>query len=103
MSIAQWTTPTFSLKFTEQALDLTQAENVYVTFKKGGYILTKSGEALTVSEKQIDVYLSQEECGGFAVGAVEIQANWTDRAGNRCASEVATTEISEQLLKKVVI
>ena len=37
MSIAQWTTPTFSLKFTEQALDLTQAENVYVTFKMGGY------------------------------------------------------------------
>lgn len=33
MSIARATTPTFTLTFTEEELDLTQAANVYVTFE----------------------------------------------------------------------
>ena len=103
MGVPQWTTPTFTLQFTEEDLDLTQAENVYVTFKSGGYSITKTGEALDVSEKQIDVYLTQEECGGFAVGSVEVQANWTDGAGDRCASYVAEVEITKQLLKRVIV
>lgn len=103
MGVPQWTTPTFTLEFSEESLDLTQAENVYVTFTSGGYSLTKTGDALVISEKKIEVYLSQEECGGFAVGSVEIQANWTDAAGDRCASYVENVDITKQLLKRVIV
>ena len=61
MGVPQYTTPTFTLTFTEQALDLTQAQNVYVTFKSGETLMTKTGADLTIAEKSIGVYLSQEE------------------------------------------
>lgn len=102
MGVPAWTTPTFSLRFSEQALDLTQAANVYVTFTMGWQKLTKHGSSLVVSEKQIDVHLSQEECGLFDCGQVSIQANWTDNAGDRCASDVAYIDITPQLLKEVI-
>ena len=102
MSVPQWTTPTFTLTFKEPTLDLTGATNVYVTFHMGFYTLTKSGDNLVIGAKQIDVHLKQEETGHFGVGEVEIQANWTDSIGNRCASEITRVEISPQLLKKVV-
>ena len=102
MGVPAWTTPTFTLTFQESALDLTTATNVYVTFNAGFVTITKTGEELTVSEKQIVVSLSQEECGKFGETAVDIQANWTDASGQRCASEVAKTDISKQLLKKVI-
>ena len=102
MSVPQFTTPTFTLTFTQQGLDLTQADNVYVTFRSGAVLLTKSGEDITVAEKSISVYLTQSETGKFRPGNdIEIQANWT--IGNdRAASEVVKYPISEQLLKRVV-
>lgn len=39
MSIPRGTTPTFALTFEDEELDLTQAENVYVTFS----YITKTG------------------------------------------------------------
>lgn len=103
MSVPQYTTPTFTLTFNEPQLDLTQAKNVYVTFKApGDSVLTKSGSALSVTAKTIDVYLTQEETGKFKPGSVEIQANWIDANGGRAASTIVTTTISEQLLKKVI-
>lgn len=59
MSIPRGVTPTFTLTFTDN-IDLTQAEHVYVTFV-GGKAITKSDDDLTVAERQIDVYLTQEE------------------------------------------
>ena len=102
MGVPQYTTPTFTLTFTEQALDLTQAQNVYVTFRSGETLMTKSGADLTIAEKSIGVYLSQEETAKFKVGYVEIQANWTTATGGRAASEVTKYNITEQLLKRVV-
>lgn len=102
MSVPQYTTPTFTLTFSDQALDLTQASNVYVTFQSGNHILTKNGNDLTVQAKQIDVYLNQEETSHFNLGGVKIQANWTTYYGDRAASDVVTYQISEQLLKRVV-
>ena len=102
MSIPQFTTPTFSLTFSEQTLDLTQATNVYVTFQSGDYVLTKTGSDLEVQAKQIDVYLSQSETSRFKPCMVKIQANWTTSTGDRAASNVVPYQISEQLLKRVV-
>ena len=101
MGVPQYTTPTFLLTFTEQGLDLTQARNVYVTFRSGMNLVTKSGPALTVGEKQIGVLLGQEDTGKFK-NQVEIQANWTTSDGGRFASEVVNYTITEQLLKRVV-
>lgn len=102
MSVPQYTTPTFTLTFTEESLDLTLANNVYVTFRSGDNIITKTGSDLTVAQKSIGVYLSQEETAEFQVGDVEIQANWTTAEGGRFASEKAYYDITDQLLKKVV-
>lgn len=102
MSIPQYTTPTFVLTFTEQDLDLTNAFNVYVTFRSGTFELTKTGSDLTVNKKSIGVYLSQNDTSGFRVGTLEIQANWTTEAGGRSASEIVKFEVTEQLLRKVV-
>ena len=102
MSIVRGTTPTFTLTFTEESLDLTTAVNVYVTIDQRGKSITKTEEDLTVSAKQIEVYLSQEETLSFGVGSIEIQANWTTSGGGRCASEVATYTLTKQLLSKVI-
>ena len=55
MGLARYTTPTFTLTFTEDALDLTQAQNVYVTFRSGDVLMTKTGADLTIAEKSIGV------------------------------------------------
>lgn len=102
MAVAQYTTPTFLLVLDDDNLDLTQAHNVYVTFKSKAFSLTKAGEDLEIAQKQIGVYLAQAETGRFSVGSVEIQANWTTQAGDRAASDVAVYEIGKQLLQKVV-
>lgn len=101
MGVPLYTTPTFTLTFTEKDLDLTQAQNVYVTFRSGAVFMTKTGEDLTVGEKTISVDLTQEETARFVMGSVEIQANWT-QGNKRIASEVATYDMTKQLLTAVV-
>ena len=100
MSIPRGTTPIFTLTFTD--VDLTGAAHVYVTFKQGGRILTKSDADLTVTATNIEVGLTQEETLMFNVGNVQIQANWTLANGSRTASEVVNYALTKQLLAKVV-
>ena len=102
MSVPQFTTPTFSLTFAQEGLDLTQAHNVYVTFRSGCNLITKSGSDVTIAEKSIGVYLAQQDTAKFLPGEIKIQANWTTRNGGRVASEVVSYPITEQLLKRVV-
>ena len=102
MSVPQFTTPTFTLTFNEENLNLQETENVYVTFRSRDYILTKTGESLDIQEKSIGVRLSQTETARFQTGDVEIQANWTTAGGERAASEIVCYSISKQLLQKVV-
>lgn len=105
MSVAKYTTPTFVLTFNSQKfpeLDLTQANNVYVTIKSGVYVLTKTGVDLDVNKNDISVFLSQEETSNLQVGTMEIQANWTLGNGERAASEKCSLEITDNLLKQVV-
>ena len=102
MSIPRGTTPTFTLTFSEQGLDFTQVNNVYVTFERGGRNITKSGSNLAIQEKQIQVYLDQRETLMFTEGAVEIQVNWTGMNGRRAASEIKSVDVSKNLLRRVV-
>lgn len=100
MAVVRGTTPTFTLTFPE-TVDLTEADNVYVTFTSGSNILTKTGNALDVSAHEVSVYLTQAETFGFDTGVVEIQVNWT-LSGNRLASEIKKYSISKQLLNEVL-
>lgn len=101
MAIPRGVTPTFILTFDEDGLDLTTARNVYVTFDNGA-IITKTGDALSVAAKQIEVYLSQADTLALARGAVKIQANWTFEDGSRAASSIVTYAFGPQLLNRVV-
>jgi hypothetical protein len=101
MSVPRYTTPTFTLTFTEQGLDLTQATGVYVTFKQASLIITKTGDDLEITEKTISVFMDQEETARFCKGDVDIQANWTT-GDRRAASEVVSYDFSENLLQRVI-
>ena len=109
MSIPVGVTPTFTLTFTDNTLDLTQASHVYVTFKCGTVEITKKDSALTVAEKTIEVSLTQAESLKFMPTSVlpnppkvAIQANWTYAGGGRAASNVVFYQFSLQLLDEVV-
>lgn len=102
MPVPRGTTPTFILMFEEEYLDFRKVKNVYVTFKSGLHTLTKKGSDLVLNEKTIDVYLNQSETRQFRPGKVEIQANWTDDAGNRAASEIVDYPVMKNLLEAVI-
>ena len=102
MGFPQYTTPTFTLTFDDQDIDLTLASAVFVSFKSGTYSLRKTGEDLTIEARKIIVSLTQEETSHFGVGTdVSIQANWTI-GDHRVGTEVVIVDVSEQLLKEVI-
>ena len=101
MGVPRFTTPVFTLTFKEKDLDLTQATDVFVTFRQACKLMTVTGEDLTVGEKTIAVSFTQEETAGFCEGDVEIQANWVI-AGKRAASEVVNYQFTKQLLQEVI-
>ena len=98
----QGTTPTFVLTLPD-TVDLTEAENIYVTFSQGSQnSITKSGDDLAVFAHQVDVYMTQKDTLQFRDGIVLIQMNWTFSGGQRAATDVVKIEWDENLLKKVV-
>ena len=103
MATPRGTTPTLFLTFDEDPeLDLLQAVSWYVTLSDGRGKVTKTGDALTVSEKEIDVTLSQEDTLKLKVGRAEIQANWVYANGLRGGSEISYVMLSKQLLDEVL-
>ena len=101
MSIPRGVTPTFTLTFTDENVDFTQANHVYVTFRNRT-VLTKEDGDLSIEPKQISVYLTQEETLAFGEGQTSIQVKWTYGNGARSASEVVKYSFNEQLLNRVV-
>ena len=101
MSLTQFTTPTLTLTFSEQGLDLRNATGVYVTFTQGNVKFTKSGTDLTIGEKSIGVHLSQEDSGKFHKGDMKVMANWLD-AGERMASKAVVIDVDDNLLDEVI-
>lgn len=99
------TTPTFIL--TLEDADLTNT-NVYVTFKqdKGdcpkGFVMTKSGDDLSIEDNVISVFLTQEETLRFQRGNLYIQVNFTFDNGKRACSEIAMVKVDNNLLNGVL-
>jgi hypothetical protein len=102
MAAPKGTTPTLTLTFPENTVDLTTASNVYVTFAWSTKTLTKTGSDLAVSPHSIDVYLTQAETLRFPVGAVKVQANWVFSDGSREASNISSYDFTANLLEKVL-
>lgn len=102
MGIPRGTTPTFTLTFSDQNLDLTQASHVIVSFRGGGGVIEKSDSDLSVGEKTISVYLNQSETLSLARGAVAIQVNWTYGDGSRAASNIVNVQLTENLVGRVI-
>lgn len=96
------TTPTFELKINDENIDLTEADNVYVTFRTKKGKSTYTGEALEVTEQQVDVYLTQEQTLAFPTGIVEVQINWTYENGKRACTNIARIVVSENLIEEVL-
>ena len=97
------TTPTFRLYLNDEYVDLTQAVNVYVSFKQKDTLITKTGEDLDITENEVDVYLSQAETLKFIKGDVEIQLNWTYLDGRRACSNIITIEVDKNLIGDVLV
>ena len=97
------TTPTYIFR-TEADIDLTRANNVYVTFSDRGknMLFTKTGQDLIIQEKAVGVYLTQEETLSLPYGRVYAQLNWTYDNGKRMCSQVILISISQNLLCAVV-
>lgn len=96
------TTPTFQLKITDESVDLTEADNVYVTFRTSKGKTTYTGDALEVTAQEVDVYLTQEQTLAFPVGPADVQINWTYDNGKRACTNIARIAISENLLETVL-
>lgn len=107
------TTPTYTFTIQSQTLDLTEAQNVYVTFEqtRSGKTthIEKTGEDLVVEAKKVSVFLSQEESLKLhEQAAAEVQINWTyldpldPTIVRRAATVVKTIPILKQLMGRVV-
>lgn len=104
MSFGRYTTPTIILSFPSDKypdLDLTAANNVYVTFTSGINSITKTGEELRIDEKEVGAFLTQADTGRFRE-FVEVQANWTANGGMRYQSNIVRLPVDRNLLERVV-
>lgn len=86
LNTMQGLTPTITVKV-PTSIDLTEAANIYVSFKQGNRLVLKLSENLDVSAHQVAVYLTQEQTLMFKAGPAEIQVNWTYSSGQRGATK----------------
>lgn len=103
------TTPTFALTIKSETLDLTEAENIYVSFAQGKCMyLEKTGDAIELDgQRTVMVWLSQEDSLSLNEREpLEIQVNWTYLDGNsnvrRAATKPKSVQVTKQLLKRVI-
>lgn len=99
--MVQATTPTFIFTLPSE-IDLSQAENVYVTIKQVGTVITKKGSAITIDANKVYVTLTQAETVRFVSGNLATQLNWTYENGIRAASNIVVIPVTPNLLQEVV-
>lgn len=104
--ISRGTTPTYILTLPDD-IDLTTANHVIVTFSETNYkkIIEKKDDELTISEHEIQVYLTQEETLQFPVSAILVQVNFTFNEGGkmkRLATTIERTHSARNLIEEVI-
>ena len=101
------TTPTFTLTIDDENLDLSQAENVYVTIKQANTTITKTGEYLEVDQNMVMCWLTEEESFRLKENIeAAIQINWTylESSGTRkrAATQTHKIMVGRQLLNEEI-
>lgn len=102
------TTPTFTFTIKNDDIDLTAAQNVYVTLAQGSKLIEKTGTDLEIEARTVSVFLTQKESLQLLEGSnCEVQINWTylDLDGEtirRAATKVKSIPISKQLLRREI-
>ena len=102
MGVLRGTTPTVICTFDQPGLDLTEANNVYVTFSSNLKSVTKCGEDLVIEPNRVSVYLSQKDTLGFQLDEVEVQVNWTYDDMKRSGSSIEIIAVDRNLLMREV-
>lgn len=100
------TTPTYIFK-TNDDIDLTLADKVYVTFSgmDESEIMTKTDDDLEVATNTIEVYLTQQETLSFPNGKIKVQINWLYGEGGkakRACSQKMTIDAQKNLLDRTL-
>ena len=101
-AVLRGATPTVTCVFDDPTLDLTDANNVYVTFSSNLKSVTKRGEDLIVEPNRVSVFLSQKDTLGFQLDSVEVQVNWTYDDKKRSGSSIETIAVDRNLLMREV-
>lgn len=99
----RYTTPTITLTISNFVLP--DNVEVYVTLKQGTTIVTRDNATYEQNDSSltISLTLTQEETGGFKPSSpVQVQVNWIDSFGVRCATKIATIASFENLLDEVI-
>lgn len=99
------TTPTFVLELADHEIDLSEAQNVYVSFEQGTvYLEKKNGDAgVTVDGYTVNVYLTQTESLMFvARRPITCQINWTYPDGSRAATNQKTVSVGPNLINREI-
>lgn len=99
----QGTTPSIILEI--EGMDLSDA-TVYVSFKRGNEVLTKSDVTVTYdSEEQISAIacpLTQEETLGFRAGTVQVQVRFIYEDGQAYATDKAEITVDNVIYPEVI-
>lgn len=101
------TTPTIHMNIINgDELDLTQAEDIYITLRQGQRIITKK-DGIIVEAQSVSFYLTQRETLSLKEGPAYLQINWayTDSIGKekrRAATRIKQIQIGGQLLDEVI-
>lgn len=96
----QGLTPTVTITVPDDT-DLTEAGNVYVSFKQGNKV-RKLTSGFEVYEHRVEVFLSQEDTLSFKAGTVEVQLNWTYASGQRGATKPKVMSVMPNHLLEVL-
>ena len=99
--MTRYTTPTNTF---DVNLDLTEAEVIYITYSQQGQVVfEKTGSDVTVTPRQLEVTLTQEETGALNVlYPVEIQIRARFADGSAPASDVMTAPVKKVLKEGVI-
>ena len=99
----QGTTPALTLKV--EGADLTD-KTVFVTIRCGNYVLTKTGDSLSVTYADdysvVIVRLSQNETLMMRKFEAEVQVRFIDSSGFADATNKATFNVRESLYQSII-
>ncbi len=100
------TTPTITITINGD-VDLTLADEVYVSITQANTQIELSGDDLEVGTKTVSCWLSQEQSLRLVNGlAARVQVNWlytdAENVAQRRATEIGSISIDDQLIKRVL-